>query len=108
MLEVKAMIDFLMLRLKIALPEPWMEDLPTLRRCVIAGPVSFAELRAVIRELLSVWESVREFVRYTGHRHAKSASDKVIITRFVCFVFHLGWLRRCEQLVCGLNPVVLF
>ena len=79
MLEVSAMIDYLMLRLKTALPEPWMEDVSTLRRCVIGGSVDFVDLQAVIRELLTVWKHVREFVRYTGPRHAKSASDKVII-----------------------------
>ena len=68
------MIDYLMLRLT-ALPEPWMEDLPTLRRCVV---VDFVDLQAVIRELLTVWKHVGEFVRYTGPCHAKSASDRVL------------------------------
>ena len=90
MLEVPAMIDFLMLRLKTALPEPWMEVMPTLRRCVVAGSVVFTDLRAVIRELLSVWGSIREFVGYTGPRNAKSACDKVITTRIVCFVLSVS------------------
>ena len=79
MLEMSAMIDYLMLRLKTALPDSWMEDLPTLRRCVVGGAVDFVDLQAVNRELLTVWKHVREFVRYAGPRHAKSASDNVII-----------------------------
>ena len=77
LLEVTTMVDFLMLRLRGALQEPWMEDLPELRRCVVAGKVAFDELRGVVAELMSIWETVREYVRYTGPRHIKSESDKV-------------------------------
>ena len=52
------MVDFLMLRLRGALQEPWMEDLPELRRCVIAGKVSFDELRGVVSELVSNFNSI--------------------------------------------------
>ena len=82
LLEVTTIVDFLMLRLRGALQEPWMEDLPELRRCVIAGKVSFDELRGVVSELVSIWETVREYVRYTGPRHIKSESDKVCIVLF--------------------------
>ena len=58
MLEVTAMVDFLMLRLKGALYEPWMEEVPQLRRCVIARRVLFDELRGVVKELIGVWNSV--------------------------------------------------
>ena len=77
MLEVTTMVDFLMLRLRPALQEPWLEDLVTLRRSVLVGAVTFVDLRAVIRELRSVWERVREYVRYTGPQHVKSSFDKV-------------------------------
>ena len=87
MLEVTTMVDFLMLRLRPALQQPWLEDLVTLRRCVLAGAVTLVELRAVIRELRSVWESVREYVRYTGSQHVKSSFDKVQL--FVFFLFCL-------------------
>ena len=82
LLEVTTMVDFLMLRLRGALQEPWMEDLPEFRRCVIAGKVSFDELRGVVSELVSIWETVREYVRYTDPRHIKSESDKVCIVLF--------------------------
>ena len=76
------MDDSLMLRLRGALQESWMEDLPELRLCVIAGKVSFEELRGVATELISIWETVREYVRNTGSRHIKCESDKVGIVLF--------------------------
>ena len=92
MLEVTTMVDFLMVRLRGALQEPWMEDLPELRRCVVVGQVTFADLRGVVAELVSIWDTVREYVRYTGPRHIKSEVDKVGIVLFQggCFVF-LRW-----------------
>ena len=55
LLEVTTMVDCLMLRLRGAMQEPWMEDLPELRRCVVAGKVTFDELRGVVTELMSIW-----------------------------------------------------
>ena len=66
-----------MLRLRGALQEPCMEDVIQLRQCVVAEKVIFSELRGVIVDLHSIWESVREFVRYNGPRHVKSVSDRV-------------------------------
>ena len=77
LLETTTMVDYLMLRLRGALQEPWMIDLPNLRRCVTVGRVSFDELRGVISELISIWDTVREYVRYTGPRHIKVGSDRV-------------------------------
>ena len=77
MMEVTAMIDYLMLRLRGALPEPWLEDTPVLHRCIIAGRVSFCDLREVAVELVPVWKSVREFVRYTGPWYIKTETDMV-------------------------------
>ena len=94
MMEVTAMIDYLMLRLRGALQEPWLEDASVLRRCVVAGHVSFCDLRDVAAELISVWNSVREFVRYTGPRHFKSETDMVSIVGsgfYLCSVFFFFW-----------------
>ena len=77
MLDVTTMEDILMLRLRGALQEPWMEDVLQLRQCVVGGNVSFAELRGVIKDLASIRESVRAFVRYTRPRYVKSDSDQV-------------------------------
>ena len=75
-LEVTSMIDFLMLRLRSALQVPWMEDVVVLRRCVVAGHVSFKHLRAVANELIPIWDSVREFVRFSGPRHVKCEANR--------------------------------
>ena len=80
MMEVTAMLDYLMLRPVV------------LRRCVVAGHISFGDLREVAAELIPVWNSVREFARYTGPRHFKSETDMVstiISDFFVCIVFPL-------------------
>ena len=82
MLEVTTMVDFLMLRMRGALQEPWMGDMLQLRQCVVAGKVSFAELRGVVKDLISIWESVRAFVRYTVPRHINSESDRVSFVLF--------------------------
>ena len=77
MLQVTTMMNFLMLRLRGALQEPWMEDVPVLQRCVGAGRVTFDGLRGVASDLVSVWGAIREYVAYTGPRHVKSFFDKV-------------------------------
>ena len=53
-MEVTNMVDYLMLRLRGALHELWLEDVCNLRRCVVAGRVKFPELRGVVIDLLSV------------------------------------------------------
>ena len=77
-LDVTSMIDFLVLRLRGALQESWMEKTPTLRRCVVAGHVTFAHLCLVASELVANWKIVREFVRYTVPGQARCEVDKVI------------------------------
>ena len=67
-----------------------------LRCCVIAGRVLFDYLRGVMRDLLSVWECVRSFVRYTGPRHIKDETEKVIV---LDIVFHL-MILLCVTLTC--------
>ena len=90
------MVDFLMLRLRGALHEPWMEDVVDLRRCVIAGQVAFAELCGVVSDLISVWESVREYVRYTGTVELQTQPERVSF-----FVF-LGCVGEVLILGCRL------
>ena len=76
-LDVTSMFDFLVLRLRGALQESWMEETPTLRRCVLAGRVTFAHLCLVATELVAHWKIVREFVRFTGPGQARCEVDKV-------------------------------
>ena len=52
-----------------------------LRRCVVAGKVAFSELREVVPGQVSIWETIREYVRYI-----KCESDKVGID-FLFFLF---------------------
>ena len=78
-LEITSLIDFLMLHLRGALQEPWMEDVVVLRRRVVAGHVSFKDLRTGENELIPIWDSVCEFVRFSGPRHVKCEADRVIL-----------------------------
>ena len=80
------MVDSLLLRLKGALQEPWIMDVPALRRAVISGTVKFAGLRDVISELIPIWTFVRDYVRHTGPRQSKSAAEKV--RSVYCFGVH--------------------
>ena len=94
MMEVTAMVDYLILRLRGALQEPWLEDTRVLRRCVVAGRIVFCDLRDVAAELIPVWNSVREFIRYTGPRHIKIEPDMVSIVGSgfnLCSVFLLEY-----------------
>ena len=75
--DVTSMIDFLVLRLRGALQESWMEKAPALRRCVLAGHVKFADLCLVASELVANWKIVRVFVRFTCPGHARCQVDKV-------------------------------
>ena len=47
-----------------------------LRRCVIAGQASFTEFCCVVSDLISVWESVREHVRYTGPPQLQTGPER--------------------------------
>ena len=76
-LGTSSMVDFLVLRLRGALQESWMDGAPALQRCVLTGQVSFAELRQVIADLVASWTIVREFVRYTAPGHSRCEVDKV-------------------------------
>ena len=81
--EVTRMVDFLMLQLRGALQESRMENVPVLRRCVAAGHVMFHDLYKVVSELLPIWISVREFVRFSGPRQVKCEAHRVIIFPFL-------------------------
>ena len=97
MIEVTAMIDYLMLRLRGALQDPRLEDASVLRRCVVAGHVPFCDLRDVAAELIHVRNSVREFLRYTGPHHIKSETDMVSIVGsgfYLCNVFFFFGMGR--------------
>ena len=101
-LETTAMIDFLMLRIRGAVQEPWCEGVPCLRRCIVAGRVAFADLCDVVTDLIAVWTSVQDFVKHTVPRHFKTGAGRVIhvcLIFFCCFVVFLLSLF-CVVIVC--------
>ena len=106
MLETTAMVDFLLLRLRGALHEVWLEDVPELRRAIIAGSVEFSGMRSVVTELISVWKFVREYVRHSGPRHVKSASDRVCIVSVAFGLYLVFILLMGRGLVVCLGFVV--
>ena len=105
MLEVTSMVDFLVLRLRGALQESWMEDVTVVRRCVVAGRVPFADLCGFVSELILVWKFVKEYVRYTGARHLKSSTDRV---SFVFFFVYPSLVLFPSLESCGVGKVGLF
>ena len=84
-LEVTTMVDFLVLRLRGALQASWLEIVTALRQCVTAGRVPFDGRCNVVRDLISVWRSVRKFINESAPRHIKTEAGRVI--SFVCFHF---------------------
>ena len=84
-LEVTTMVDFLVLRLRGALQESWLESVTSLRRCVTAGRVPFGDLCDVVRDLISVWRSVRKFIKESAPRLIKTEAGRVIC--FICLHF---------------------
>ena len=76
-LEVTTMIDFLVLRLRGALQESWLDDLPVLRRSVIAGRVLFPDMSDVVRDLLTVWALVQNYTKDSAPRHIKTEAGRV-------------------------------
>ena len=82
------------------LPEPWMEDVVDLRRCVIAGRVLFHDLPGVVRDLLTIWECIRSFFWYTGSRRIKDETDGVIFVDFVSIWYDI--------FICRLKVIVVF
>ena len=86
------MIDFLVLRLRGALQESWLEDAVALRLCVIIGQISFDDLCAFVRDLISVWCSVRKFSKDSNPRHIKTEAGSVRC--FVCFLFLCSFVGR--------------
>ena len=97
-LEVTTMVDFLVLRLRRVLQESWLEGVTALRRCVTAGRVAFDDLCDVVRDLISVWSSVRKFIKESAPRHIKIEAGRVLY--FVCF--HFAFCRMVGG-SCGLS-----
>ena len=63
LLDIITVIDYLMVRLRSALYEEWIDGHVALQRCVRAGQVSFDDLRAVVEEIRALWQPIQLFVR---------------------------------------------
>ena len=82
MLDIITVIDYLMVPLRTALYEEWIDGHVTLQCCLRAGQVSFEDLRGVIEEdIRALWQHIQQFVRYTAAAHLKEMRDAVS-----CFV----------------------
>ena len=95
-LEVTTMIDFFVLRRRGALQESWLEYAVVLRRCVTLEQVPIDDLCAVVRDLISVWCSVRKFIKDRAPRHIKTEAGRV--SCFVCFLFLSSFVGRQRRL----------
>ena len=80
LLEVTTMVDFLMLRLRGALQQPRMDDLPDLRHCVITGRVSFEEfrLKSFVESSVSSFQVVKLFANTSVTRVLVTSSVNLI------------------------------
>ena len=54
-----------------------MENVVDFRRIVIAGQVPFPDVCGVVTDLISVWDSVREYVRSTGPPDTQTQAERV-------------------------------
>ena len=79
MIDIVTVVDHLMSLLRTALQEEWLDGHVVLRCCVRAGRVSFEDLPAVVEDLVSLWQPIQHFVRYTGPAHIKEKKDDVSI-----------------------------
>ena len=77
MLDIITDVDYLMVRLRTALYEEWIDGHVTLQRCVRSGQVSFEDLRGVVEDIRALWQPIQQFVRYTGPAHLKEKRDAV-------------------------------
>ena len=48
-------------------------------RCVRGGRMHFEDIPAVVEDLVSLWQPIQHFVRYTGPAHIKVKKDAVSI-----------------------------
>ena len=94
MLDIITVADYLMVRLRTALYEEWIDGHITLQRCVRAGQVPFEDLRGVIVDIRALWQTIIQFVRYTGPAHLKERRDAVS-----CFVDVIVTFRVWRGLV---------
>ena len=93
------LLEFLVWKLRSARDETWMLPLTAFRACLQKGSIEFKELPAVLPELLSVWNLIREQLGATVSKAVTGSTIEVMT--FCCFVlFFLS-----ESLVCRLEEL---
>ena len=90
-LDILTVIEYLMVRLRTALYEEWIDGHVTLQRCVRAGQVLFEVLRGVNKDIRALWQPIQQFVRYTGPAHLKERRDAVSCFVDVIMTFRVRW-----------------
>ena len=71
------LLDFLVLQLRGALQEPWLENMVKLRQSVVVGRVLFNELRGMLPELICECHPVQKFTRNSAPRQLKTEAGRV-------------------------------
>ena len=90
MVEVTALVDYTILRLKSSIYETWTEDRVLLRKCIRQGFVVFKDLREVLTDLIDLWPSIRPYVRCTGLPDVKGKADSV--SAILLLIVSIGFL----------------
>ena len=65
-MEPFTVVEHLVLRLRSAIGEPWMEGLTTLTRCCLAQSADFDCYPDLVLDILSAWNDIYFFVKDTG------------------------------------------
>ena len=78
------LIEFLVWKLKPLKDEPWIVPLVAFRQCLEKSCVEFEDLPAVVLELLTVWNLIREAVGSTVPKAIAETAPEVVI--FICLI----------------------
>ena len=71
MVEVNTLVEYTVHSLKSALYGEMKEGRTVLGRCVRQSYVNFAKLQEVLTDLITLWPSIRPYIRCTGNPEAK-------------------------------------
>ena len=96
MLEIVAVVEYIVLRMRSALHETWTEGKIVLRRSIRQGSVPVEVLHRVVDNIVGLWANVRPFKRYTGLPRVKERVDSVSVLSLVRWrVSFFLWRHSC-------------
>ena len=81
------LLEFLVWKLRPARDETWMLPLTAFRACLRKGSVDFKELPAVLPELLSVWNLIREQLGATVSKAVTGSTVEVMSFSIIVIIF---------------------